>query len=516
MTVAYEERGWSFGITPFFRPRGHLWALIVLLLLFVPPTAAQIEQPEQAPGAARVLPLNRFPDSRLTGTDAQGFYRMPTGIGDDYFDGTDSIMRIRSHMEVARALGVKYLRCAFSWNGIEHERGKYSWGFWDRLVTESERYGIKLIPYVAYTPEWAARSRIEFWRQPPRTPELFAAFMEKIVARYHGRILSWELWNEPDLSEYWKGSPEEFAELIRQGATAARRADPDIVVVLGGLSLGPSPFFVKLITKEHIAAYVDVIAQHAYPESWDPERAETIFFQWTSQMRKLIEESGSRVDFWLNEIGYPDYRYRATNASKYGKTDVFYEYEHTARYQGVFLFKSFVMALASNAASLTVWYRIDDFPRTERRLGDDLIHFHLGVLNERGQPKPDFRAFQFLNRMFSLPTRSVANAGASAQKAAAVVNVLERRDSTLIVVAWLRSSERSDIQKMTGVQRDQRAEIISIPLPCRRVPTIQYFDAFGNTVQTSARLRNTGKTISMTGIPLRGDNVFVALAQCIE
>jgi hypothetical protein len=94
---------------------------------------AQIAQPDSSLSPARILPLNRFPDSCLTG-DEQGFYQMPTGIGDDYFDGTDSVMRIRRHMKIARALGVKYLRCAYSWNGIEHEQGQYSWGFWDRLV----------------------------------------------------------------------------------------------------------------------------------------------------------------------------------------------------------------------------------------------------------------------------------------------------------------------------------------------------------------------------------------------
>ena len=66
-------------------------------------------------------------------------------------------------MESAKQLGVRYLRCAFSWNGIEHEQGVYSWKFWDRLVVEAERAGIKLFPYVAYTPEFAARSRENFW-----------------------------------------------------------------------------------------------------------------------------------------------------------------------------------------------------------------------------------------------------------------------------------------------------------------------------------------------------------------
>jgi hypothetical protein len=490
------------------------------LLLLVGIAAAQAPTQDSVtpnqPVSTRVLPLNRFPDSRSTNTDPKGFYHMPTGIGDDYFDGTDSVARIRRHMQVARDLGVKYLRCAFSWNGIEHEQGVYNWRFWDRLLDEAERFNIQLIPYVAYTPEWAARSRVEYWKQPPRSPELFANFMAKIVAHYRGRIKSWELWNEPDLREYWQGTPQEFAELIRRGAVAVRRADPNAVIVLGGMSLGPTPFFIQLIKDEHLASYVDVIAQHGYPESWHSQRAETIFLDWTNDMRQLIEQTHTGVDFWLNEIGYPDYRFKPTNASKYGRTDVFYNYEHTLRYQGVFLFKSFVMALASSRASVTVWYRIDDFPTTERRLGDDLIHFHLGVVNARGQPKPDYRAFQFFNKLFNSPTRTVADSSSNSRKSLAVMNVLERKDGHVVIAAWLRSSESNEVRNNTGVLGDQRAETASIGLPCQRVPEIDYFNSFGEPVQSQARLEKNAGATTLTNVALRGDSVFVAVAKCLK
>ena len=127
-------------------------AIVRLLFVIVFCVAAGYSQQQR-----RALPLNRFADSRSTGTDTQGFYRLPTGIGDDYWDGSDSIARVRRHMDTARRLGVKYLRCAFSWNGIEHQQGTFHWKFWDRLVAEAQRAHIRLIPYVAYTPEWAAR-----------------------------------------------------------------------------------------------------------------------------------------------------------------------------------------------------------------------------------------------------------------------------------------------------------------------------------------------------------------------
>src|SRR5688572_16496700 len=126
------------------------WALITCVWLL--PAAAQ-----------------SFP-SRAAQTDSAGFYHLPTVLEDDYFDGRDpdEYARASRHMRTARLLGARYFRCAFSWNGIEPKRGEYQWRFWDHLVGEAEKNGITLLPYVGYTPEWAARSAKEFWRQPPR------------------------------------------------------------------------------------------------------------------------------------------------------------------------------------------------------------------------------------------------------------------------------------------------------------------------------------------------------------
>lgn len=67
--------------------------------------------------------------------------------------------------------------------------------------------------------------------------------MQVIVARYRGKIAAWEIWNEPDLTEYWKGSAGECAELVKQAAIAMRQADPNVVLVLGGMSWGPGGVF---------------------------------------------------------------------------------------------------------------------------------------------------------------------------------------------------------------------------------------------------------------------------------
>jgi Glycosyl hydrolases family 39 len=459
--------------------------------------------------STRALPLNRFAASRHTGTDAAGFYYMPTAIGDDYFDGTSSIERVRRHFSVARRAGVKYLRCAFSWDAIEKEHGTYDWQFWDNLVAIAEQNKIQVIPYVAYTPEWAAREAKDFWKQPPRDPQLYAAFMFAAAQRYRGRIHSWEIWNEPDNKDYCLGSADEFATLVMQAARRIREADPAAVLVLGGMANGPSDFFRALISQHHVDRYVDVIAMHAYPEGWLNGPAELIFQQWVPQMQKIIADAGAVDDLWLNEMGYADYRFRANQASIYG-TRVFYNYEHSRRYQAVMLFKMEVLALATRQISLAGWYRIDDFPRSEKRLGPDLVNYHLGVVDVRGQAKPALFALRFFNRLFDQPSRLLHLQVTRRQKSQAVLDVFQRKDRHVIVVGWLRSSSGDEVSDRSGMAVDRRAEVVSAELPCAGARVSGFYDAEGAKVTRSAWV---GRGM-LKDIHLSGSKVFVAELSC--
>lgn len=473
----------------------------------------QAGAPTTAHQIPRALPLNHFEVSRAEGTPHIAS-RLAVGIADDYFDGTSPQARVRRHLRVARQLGLKYLRCAFSWNAIEKTPGQYEWGFWDMLVREAANAHVELIPYVAYTPRWAAASENNFWQQPPRNPHLYAEFMERIVGRYRGKLRAWEIWNEPDNREYWQGSAQGYAGLVRDAALAMRRADPSVVLVLGGMSHGPGPFFRELLPQ--IAGYVDVIAMHAYPESWDEQRAEEVLEHWPAQMTALIDEQAPGTDFWINEMGYADYRFSANRASLYG-ISVFYNYEHTSAYQAEFLFKTEVMALAFPRTSLTAWYRIDDFSPKTTHFSADEVNYHLGLLDAAGRPKPAFYAMKFFEKLFGgqvthIPVRlQVANAAGKVNTLSdAVVNVFRDDQSALIITGWLRSSLPAEVHDHSGTSQDLRHESISIALPCRAVSKARSYDVEGHASVSPARFADGW----LKGTPLSGDRVFIEVLQC--
>ncbi len=467
--------------------------LVFLLLLCTPGLKAQ------APVAPPSSSVQREPASA-----ERQYFRMETAIGDDYFDGHDSVQRIRRHMEIVRSLGIRYLRCAFSWNGIEPERGQYRFEFWDELATEAQKSGITLIPYVAYTPKWAASKEGDFWKQPPQHPEDFARIMRTLAVRYRGKITHWELWNEPDNKEYWDGSADQYAVTMIAGAKAVREVAPEDTLVLGGMTHGSSDFFEVLLSKYHLENYVDVLALHAYPESWNEDRAEATFGPWIAQMHKVAERSGRKL--WLNEMGYADYRYRWNEASLWG-TNVYYSYEHTRQYQANFLFKSFVLTLATHDVSLAGWYRIDDFRENDPRMPQDKVNDHLGIMDASGKPKPAYFALRFYNLLFSRPTRVVLSRDADSGSYA-VVRVFQRKDKNLIVVGWLRSSNYNEVKNHSGLLVDSRREQVNLALPCTAI-RLSTFDVLGKRIATvqprSSVIRN---------MPLAGDRVYVGEVTC--
>src|SRR3954465_10754700 len=108
------------------------------------------------------------------------------GLCEDYPEETRTLAHAREDLAAAQAAGAQVLRIAFGWDAIEPERGRFDWTFWDDFVRMAVgEYRLRLIPYVCYTPKWAATDPgQDFWRSPPREPENFGRFMTALVHRY--------------------------------------------------------------------------------------------------------------------------------------------------------------------------------------------------------------------------------------------------------------------------------------------------------------------------------------------
>lgn len=193
-----------------------------------------------------------------------------------------------------RDAGVGLVRQYIWWNRMEPREGVYDWSRMDQLVTDAKAKGMQILPTLLYTPDFYSSkpadstSTAQF---PPADPADLARFTTKMVQRYgtggtywckpplpnlppqcpqsYVPITYWEVWNEPDYTSWWKGSPNpaEYVELLKATSTAIKLADPAAKVVLGSLTGAGgslSDGYLDALYRLGAQEYFDVVSLNPY------------------------------------------------------------------------------------------------------------------------------------------------------------------------------------------------------------------------------------------------------------
>lgn len=138
---------------------------------------------------------------------------------------------------------------------LEDEAGNpvYSWEIIDEIFDTLLKYNLKPFVELGFMPLHLADDRGQRsyrdggWACPPKDYDkwygLIYELVKHCVERYGPKEVAswyWELWNEPDLTYYWKGSLEEFCKLYDYTVAAVEAAFPKAQVG-GPATCGPMP-----------------------------------------------------------------------------------------------------------------------------------------------------------------------------------------------------------------------------------------------------------------------------------
>jgi hypothetical protein len=437
-------------------------------------------------------------------SQAQSFARVTIGLCEDYPKESRSLAAARHDLELLKTNGIHVLRISFSWLDMEPEPGKFDFSFWDDFVRLAvDEYDVRLIPYVCYTPRWASTgTNADFWQQPPAVNARFADFIEQLVTRYKNRIHSWEIWNEPDNSYYWRGSVQQFEELLRAGAQAVHRSDPAAKVVMGGLAWNPN-FLESVLANTSVVTNIDVINLHNYYETWASEPLERIP-DYVGRASDLIQQYGQHQPIWLAEAGYSDFR-RSNFVS--GQYLARFAYEHTPDAQAQSLFRVMTLALASGKISLVAWYRIHDLPATQEVIGDENNRY-LGILDQQNRAKPALRALQFFHSLFPNGFKCIDGEVRVSKPIGAPIEVhaFEKPDGEIVIAAWVRTYVPG--QALTVNAPLTRTATIGLQLPFAIKNSATAFDEFGNSLGTITPAHGRSSS-QISNLPLRENSVTV-------
>ncbi len=450
----------------------------------------------------------RLPYEGLFRAPGERMYHVPVGIGEDYPEESTTRQTVLGDMEFLRRTGMNPLRITFGWDGIETSKGKFDWTFWDDYVKRAvDEYGLTLVPYICYTPRWnSTGDSTNYWNHTPVDYDEFGVFVEALVTRYRDRIKTWELWNEPDIKEFWSGNAADLARLTKIGARAVRKADPTAKVVLAGLA-GHTEFTLSLFRDYGISPFVDVVNCHSYFETWSPNSLESVV-PYVNRMAEIIRQYGNNQSLWMAEVGYSTYR----RPDGYVSYDVHatYDYEHTPAYQAVALWKTLTLLLSTEKIAAVTWYRIRDLPSGEQVIGD-VNNRYLGLDDVSLKPKPAEAAAAFYEKFFRGKCRSIDGMTVVRRTIASgsEVHSFEMEDGSIALVAWLRTSPGGPPPAGTpGSIRDLRTESVALEVPGSGFRSAKLFDELGNG-QDFTGFRNENGTTVIDRLPLAGGSIVI-------
>jgi hypothetical protein len=321
-----------------------------------------------------------------------------------------------------REAGVQWQREEIFWDRVQKEPGgPFTWnsdgsGFYDydRTIGAQVAAGINILGLLDYNPAW-------FKGRNPHPDEWikdWGDFVYAAVAHYgrdRGWIKHWELWNEPNLAQsgYESGLYEikDFVRILEVGRAAAKAADPEARIVMGGLASGwtlnPSPYTYDYLDYLERAAqigalnHVDIVAIHPYrpnaPEGdfWQRDRSAD-FRSELQRLDELLLQYGPKP-VWITEMGW-------TTSQTWPGVD--------ADTQALFLIRAYMFALTHPNIEKIFWY---DF-RNDTRSGSDYerpiyndgeTEFHFGLLrrsypldpNRADLRKPSFLAYRTMTHL---------------------------------------------------------------------------------------------------------------------
>jgi len=438
------------------------------------------------------------------------YYNMPVGLCEDYPEETTTMEIIRNDFEFLKKHDVKFMRISFGWDAIESAEGKYDWLFWDDFVKMAvDEYGITLLPYICYVPQWSStnpQDTMFFWNYPPKDNKPWGDFIKTLVKRYKDRIKTWEVWNEPDIWIYWQGNRKQFVDFMKTASDAVREADPTAKVVFPGIAYDPE--FVKDLFKNWgMSKNFDIINMHNYYETWHRHPIEEIT-NYVNEVYDVVWRYGDNQPLWMAEVGYSTFRKDARVSDSYS---AYYDYEHSPEYQAVHLFKTLALVASTEKISAVAWYEIKDLPPSENVIGDNDNNRYLGVAYPDHKPKPSARALQFFNELFSKKYRN-ANDKIKVDRtigSETVVNAFENEDGSFIVTAWIQTTVpgRNGDDK-SGMVKDTRKESISIQILSNLNGEVTLYDELGNKKDFNSAEKK-GDSLLLKNITLEGGKITV-------
>lgn len=294
----------------------------------------------------------------------------------------ESQTALDTDMQRVSDAGAKWIRFDFSAVQMESTVGATNFGNADRVVASAAAHGIKIVGLLTTLPQWVNNNN---WTMGPTTDaqrQAFAAFAGRTVTHLKGKVNYWEIWNEPNLDQFWAPTPSttDYIKLLQTVYPVIKQAEPDATVMTGGTGGAGSAPDISTITwyqslySGGAKGYFDAVATHPYHNIGSFPAGELAN---AVKIRQIMDSNGNgAMQLWGTETGAPTGGSSsvtpAVQATLVGQT---YDYW---------------MQNIHNPGPL-FWYQLEDKGVTGTSTDREQ---YFGIMLKDGTPKPAYAAYQ--------------------------------------------------------------------------------------------------------------------------
>ena len=299
----------------------------------------------------------------------------------------------REEIKNIEELGIGTIRVPLQWQLVRILPGEYDWSTVDVLLRVAQAKQLDVLFSIRTTFKEVVQKKITR-RTPLRVgrpsvnKEEWVDFVRTLANRYRGRGVNYEIENEVNEGGIWKGTQDEYLELLKAGYEVIKKADSNARVLPSAMSCGilrnvPSGFLNEKAWKWHddwlkqilLTKKFDVVNVHDYYFPRDITANGLTFRSYLQHIHDLMKESGlGDRPLWITEAGFVSL---PTDVS--GRTD-----NGSDEKQAAWLTEAYQQAFEFGAEKI-YWLLLRD--RKETYFGS------MGLADAKGDPRPSWNAF---------------------------------------------------------------------------------------------------------------------------
>jgi hypothetical protein len=200
-----------------------------------------------------------------------------------------------------------------AWRQIETANGVFDFSNLDAQVDAARAHGARVLLVLGQTPRFHStrpgkRGTYGLGAASMPTQSSWTNYVYKLVNRYKGRGVDYQVWNEANVSGYWNGTPAQMAKLthwtsriVNNNDASAQVVAPALATRLTGQRAWLRTFYAQRTGGKKVAAYVDAVSLNLYPL---PKQAPEASMTLLNASRIMLSRAGVRKPIWNTEINY--------------------------------------------------------------------------------------------------------------------------------------------------------------------------------------------------------------------